>query len=66
VLRQALPTDRAPDEVVVSPVATYMNKLRNLPIRQELVDGVRGQIADGTYETPEKIDATVSELSKEL
>ncbi len=57
---------RASDEVFVSPMATYLNKLRDNPIRQELVDDVREQIADGTYETPEKIDAAVSELAQEL
>jgi negative regulator of flagellin synthesis FlgM len=53
---------RGADRVEVSPVATYLSKLKNLPIRQDLVDSVRGQIADGTYDTPEKLDAAVNEL----
>lgn len=47
-------------------MATYLNKLRDNPIREDLVADVREQIADGTYETPEKIDAAVSELAGEL
>ena len=61
----AMPS-RGTAEVFVSPMATYLNKLRENPIREELVNEVREQIADGTYETPEKIDATVSELAQEL
>ncbi len=57
---------RPGDQVEVSTLATYMNKLRNLPIRQQLVDDVREQIARGTYDTPEKIDATINELLPEL
>ena len=37
-------------------------KLKNLPVRQELVDSVRQQIAQGTYDTPEKLDAAINEL----
>lgn len=57
---------RTSDEVVVSPMAKLLNKLRENPIREDLVNDVREQIADGTYETPEKIDAAVSELAQEL
>ena len=64
--RAAQPQGRGSDEVEVSPMATYLNKLRDNPIREDLVAGVREQIADGTYETPEKIDAAVSELAGEL
>jgi anti-sigma28 factor (negative regulator of flagellin synthesis) len=64
-LAAAMPA-RGSDEVFVSPMATYLNKLRENPIREELVNEVREQIADGTYETPEKIDAAVSELAQEL
>ena len=65
--RSAQPhSGRASDEVQVSPQATFLNKLRDNPIREDLVADVREQIADGTYETPEKLDAAVSELAGEL
>jgi hypothetical protein len=43
-------------------MAVYLNKLKNLPIRQDLVDSVRQQISQGTYDTPEKLDAALNEL----
>lgn len=68
--RQAYSLQEAParpgDHVEVSSMANFMNKLRNLPIRQSLVDDVRRQIAAGTYETPDKLDAAVRELAQEL
>jgi negative regulator of flagellin synthesis FlgM len=53
---------RGSDRVEVSQMALYLNKLRDLPIRQDLVDSVRQQIAQGTYDTPEKLDAAINEL----
>jgi anti-sigma28 factor (negative regulator of flagellin synthesis) len=57
---------RSEDEVDVSDqaaeVAFYMGKLRNLPIRQELVDRVKAEIAKGTYDTPEKLSAAIDEM----
>jgi negative regulator of flagellin synthesis FlgM len=58
--------ERAPDEVQVSPQAHFLNRLRENPIREELVADVREQIAQGTYETPEKIEGAISELSQDL
>jgi len=60
------PVRRDEDRVELSPVGTYLAKLRNLPIRSELVSSVREQIAQGTYDTPEKIDAAIEELLKDL
>lgn len=36
------------------------------PVRTELVDRIRKEIAAGTYETDERIDATVDRLMDEL
>ena len=36
------------------------------PIRAELVERVRREIAEGTYDTPEKWDAALDKLSKRL
>ena len=44
-------------------MALYLSKLRALPeIRQDLVDSVRAQIASGSYDTPDKLDAALDEL----
>jgi anti-sigma28 factor (negative regulator of flagellin synthesis) len=60
------PPRRAADKVELSDKAYYLNKLRNLPIRSDLVDSVRQQIEGGTYETEAKIDAAIDELVKDL
>ena len=38
----------------------------DLPIRRELVERVRREIAEGTYETPEKWEAALDRLSQRL
>jgi hypothetical protein len=38
----------------------------NAPLRQELVERVRREIAEGTYETPEKWDLTLDRLFDHL
>jgi len=53
---------RGTDRVEVSQVSVYLSKLNNLPVRQELVDSVRDQIARGTYDTPEKLDLAIGEM----
>ena len=35
-------------------------------VRTDLVERVRSEIADGTYETPERLDATVDRLLDDL
>ncbi|MFA6046706.1 MAG: flagellar biosynthesis anti-sigma factor FlgM [Phycisphaerales bacterium] len=65
----AAPTDtprRGTDQVEVSSVASYLSQLRDLPVRQDLVDRVRAEIASGTYETPEKVDGAITEIGRDL
>jgi anti-sigma28 factor (negative regulator of flagellin synthesis) len=58
---------RAADELEVSELATYLSKLSAMPpVRTELVETVRRQIAAGTYDTPEKMDAAMEELLRDL
>jgi len=58
---------RAPDQVEVSVMATYLGKLAQLPtIRRDLVASVRDQIAAGTYDTPEKLDSALGEMMRDL
>ncbi|MBK9188306.1 MAG: flagellar biosynthesis anti-sigma factor FlgM [Phycisphaerales bacterium] len=58
---------RGQDKVEVSELASYLSKLRDMPaVRQDLVDRVKSEIAGGTYLTPEKLDAALAELAREL
>ncbi len=36
------------------------------PVRHDLVNLIRRQIADGTYDTPEKMDVAMSRLLDEI
>ena len=56
---------RGTDRVEVSQMALYLNKLKDLPVRQDLVDTVRQQISEGTYDTPDKVDAAIGEILKD-
>jgi anti-sigma28 factor (negative regulator of flagellin synthesis) len=58
---------RGDDRVEFSRAAQLLGKLHDLPdIREDLVERVRGEIAAGTYETPEKIDAAIESLLTDL
>lgn len=55
------------DSVELSNHAQLLSRISQLPdVRQGLVDQVRAAVADGSYETPDKIDAVVSALAEEL
>ena len=55
------------DVVEMSEAAKLAAKVQELPeVRTELVEQVRAEIADGTYETPERIELTVDRLMEEL
>ncbi len=58
---------REGDQVEVSFMATYIAKLRELPpIRQDLVDRVKGEIARGTYDTDDKLVQALDEIVQDL
>lgn len=58
---------RANDRVEVSVAAQFLSKLSQLPdVRTDLVERVRSEIANGTYETPDKLDAAIDELAGDL
>ena len=65
---QSKPTGRlSGDRVDFSASAQMLSKLTAQPdVRQNLVDQVRTQIANGSYETPEKLDAALDAMFKEL
>ena len=50
-----------------SDAARLVEQTRDVPeLRQERIDAIRAQIAAGTYETPEKLDAAVERLLDEI
>ena len=59
---------RGSDRVDLSQEAVLSAKLSSQgnAIRSDLVQRVRGEIASGGYETPEKINRAVDELSRDL
>ena len=65
-LRDSAPVERPSDRVDISDRARYLNRLASLPARQGLVDRVRSEIAEGTYDTPEKLDQALSGLLDDL
>ena len=61
----SLPKLRTQAEIATA--QRLLEMARHLPdVRRELVTGVRRQIAEGTYETPEKIDRAIESLAKDL
>ncbi len=60
-------TETRPDRVELSDHARLLDRLRQMPdVRSELVSAVRQAIADGTYDTPEKLDPAVAQLLGDL
>ena len=55
------------DEVNISEAARLVEQVQQLPdIREDRVDAVRRQIAEGTYETSDKLNAAVERLLDEI
>ena len=58
---------RSGDKAELSRAAPYLSKLLSQSdVRTDLVDRVKGEIAQGTYETSEKIDAAIEDLLTDL
>lgn len=58
---------RGDDRVEVSDAARFLAKLNAMPeVRGELVDRVRAEIANGTYDTPEKFDLALDAMIDEV
>jgi hypothetical protein len=43
-----------------------LDKDTDRPVRQELVERIRREIADGTYDTPDKWEAALDRLFRQL
>jgi negative regulator of flagellin synthesis FlgM len=63
------PAGTAPiqDELNLSNTAQLIDQVHQAPdIRQDRVAALRSQIANGTYETPDKLDVAVNRLLDEI
>lgn len=57
----------AQDTVHISDSARYLSEIKQLPdIRSDKVEAAKKAIANGTFETPERINGTVDQLLQEL
>jgi negative regulator of flagellin synthesis FlgM len=60
---QAPGRDRGADEVQFSAHIRHLVELKNGgPVRTDLVNRIRAEIEQGTYETPEKLEAAIDEM----
>ncbi len=69
VSQAAETTSSAPiqDELQISNAGMLMEQIGNIPsIRQDRVAEIRQQIANGLYETPEKLDVALERLLDEI
>ena len=65
--RQTAATEPTVDRVEISPAAqAAANAVEGGDVRTELVSRIRAEIANGTYETPDKLDAAISRLIDEI
>lgn len=59
--------DRGEDRVEFSSNVQHLVELKNGgPVRMELVNRIRAEIEQGSYETPEKLEAAIEELLVDL
>ncbi|MEM9372104.1 MAG: flagellar biosynthesis anti-sigma factor FlgM [Planctomycetota bacterium] len=59
--------DRGADEVKLSSDIQHLIELKNGgPVRQDLVNRIRAEIEQGSYETPEKVEAAIDEMMSDF
>jgi len=64
---QPTTASRAADRVEISPAAEAASRAAEAgDIRTDLVNTIRSQIAAGTYDTPDKMDAALSRLLDQI
>ena len=55
------------DEVDISEAAQFMEQIQQMPdIREDRVEAVRLQIAEGTYETSDRLNAAIERMLDEI
>jgi negative regulator of flagellin synthesis FlgM len=65
--QQAASTSLGGDKLEISDAGQIASALANIPdIRQDRVDSIRQAIADGTYETEDKLSGAVDQLLDEI
>jgi negative regulator of flagellin synthesis FlgM len=67
--KPSAPNESGPiqDELQISDAAQMLDKVGQIPdVRQDRVDQIRARIAEGTYETREKLDIAVERLLDEI
>ena len=67
--QQSAPAESRPihDELHISDAAKMVEQMNGIAdVRYERVASIRSEIANGTYETPEKLDIAVSRFLDEL
>lgn len=57
---------RTADRAEFSHAAQLLSRLADLPVRENLVDRIRTEIANGTYDSPDKIDALLDNLAEDI
>jgi negative regulator of flagellin synthesis FlgM len=63
---QQTPSTGSADRVDISPAAEAAMAAESSPIRHALVNSIRRQIADGTYDTPDKMEMALNRLLDEM
>jgi hypothetical protein len=62
---ESTPT-RGADQAEFSQAAQLLSRLADLPVRQDLIDRIRGEIDAGTYDTSDKIDSLLDNLAEDI
>lgn len=64
---KSAPAGPIQDELEISSAGRLVDQAKELPdIRQDRVNAIRAQIAQGTYETDEKLDIALGRLLDEI
>jgi negative regulator of flagellin synthesis FlgM len=63
---QSTPASGPLDRLEISPAAQAAMAAEGSPIRQDLVSLIRAQIANGTYDTPDKMDAAMERMLDQI
>jgi negative regulator of flagellin synthesis FlgM len=57
----------ASDQLDLSPVSQFVNQVRDLPdVRQDRVSQIRSALANGTYDSAQKLDGALNRLLDEI
>lgn len=64
---QTYGTEQPQDTVEISSSASFVDMVHQLPdVREDRIASIRAAIADGTYETPDKLESALSRMLDEF